>query len=87
MTGVQTCALPIYTWFSRFILFFSKYLARVFDLQGIDGIVNGVAEFFIRLAGILRVTATGLVRNYAGTMLVGGVVIIGYYLFACLMSL
>lgn len=75
------------TWFSRFILFFSGFLARVFDLQGIDGIVNGVAEFFIRLAGNVRMTATGLVRNYAGTMLVGGVVIIGYYLFACLMSL
>jgi multicomponent Na+:H+ antiporter subunit D len=75
------------TWLSRFILWFSDFLARVFDVRGIDGIVNGVADFFISLAGNLRLTATGLVRNYAGTMLVGGVVIIGYYLFASLMSL
>lgn len=73
------------TWFSRFTLFFSTFLARIIDVRGIDGIVNGVADFFISLAGNLRGTATGLVRNYAVTMLVGGVVIIGYYLLAYLM--
>ena len=49
--------------------------------------VNGVADFFINLAGNLRVSASGLVRNYAVTMLIGGVVIIGYYLFAYFMRL
>jgi multicomponent Na+:H+ antiporter subunit D len=73
------------TWFSRFTLFFSGFLARVFDVRGIDGAVNGVAGFFISLAGTVRVSATGLVRNYAVTMLIGGVVIIGYYLLAYLM--
>jgi len=49
--------------------------------------VNGVAGLFISFAGTLRVTASGLVRNYAVTMLIGGVVIIGYYLLAFLMRL
>jgi len=75
------------TWFTRFTLFFSGFLARVVDVKGIDGAVNGVAHFFIGLAGMLRVTASGLVRNYAATMLIGVVVILGCYLFASLMSL
>lgn len=73
------------TWFSRFTLVFSNFFAKVFDVRGIDGTVNGVAQFFINLAGNLRVTASGLVRSYAATMLIGGVVILSYYLFAFLM--
>jgi len=75
------------TWFTRFMLFFSSFLARIIDVRAIDGLVNGVAQFFIGLAGVVRVTASGLVRSYAATMLIGGVVILGYYLFASLMSL
>jgi multicomponent Na+:H+ antiporter subunit D len=73
------------TWFTRFTLVFSDFLARVFDVRGIDGMVNGVAAFFMNLAGMLRVTTSGLVRNYAVTMLIGGVVIIGYYVFTFMM--
>ena len=75
------------SWFTRFTLLFSDFFARVFDVRGIDGTVNGVAEFFIALAGTLRASASGLVRNYAVTMLTGGVVIIGYYLFAYFVGL
>jgi multicomponent Na+:H+ antiporter subunit D len=75
------------TWFSRLTLFFADFFARVFDVRGIDGMVNGVAAFFINLAGIVRVTASGLVRNYALTMLMGCVVIIGYYVLTFLMRL
>ncbi|MCU0587976.1 MAG: Na(+)/H(+) antiporter subunit D [Syntrophobacteraceae bacterium] len=75
------------TWITRFTLFSSGFLARVIDVRGIDGMVNGVAAFFMELAGTLRVTASGLVRNYAVTMLIGGILILGYYLFASLMSL
>jgi multicomponent Na+:H+ antiporter subunit D len=73
------------TWFTRFTLFLSSFFARIIDVRGIDGIVNGVAHFFIGLGGTLRVTASGLVRNYAVTMLIGGIVIIGYYLLPFLM--
>lgn len=75
------------TWFIKYTLRSSSFFARVFDVQGIDGMVNGVAGFFIGLAGSLRLSATGLVRNYAVTMLSGGVVIIGYYLFAYFVGL
>jgi multicomponent Na+:H+ antiporter subunit D len=75
------------TWFGRGILGAANFLARVFDVRFIDGIVNGVADFFMGVAGNLRLTATGLVRNYAVTMLVGGIAIITYYLFALLMRL
>jgi multicomponent Na+:H+ antiporter subunit D len=88
IAGTDTFVGDMYkTIISRFTLSFSQFLARIFDLRGIDGMVNGVAAFFIEFAGNLRGTASGLVRNYALTMLVGGVVILGYYLFAYLMSL
>jgi multicomponent Na+:H+ antiporter subunit D len=70
------------TWFTRFTLFFSSFLARVFDVRLIDGCVNGVADFFLNLAQTIRVSGSGLVRNYAFTMLLGSVVILTYYLFS-----
>lgn len=70
------------TWFTRFTLFFSSFLARIFDVRLIDGFVNGVADFFLNLAQTIRVTSSGLVRNYAFTMLLGSVVILTYYLFS-----
>ncbi len=75
------------TWFSKLTMVSADFFAKVFDVRGIDGMVNGVAELFIGLAGTIRVSATGLVRNYAVTMLVGGIVIIGYYLFAFIVGL
>jgi multicomponent Na+:H+ antiporter subunit D len=72
-------------WFSKYVLKISDLLALVFDVQVIDGVVNGIAQFFINLSQTLRVNQNGLVRNYAAFMLVGSVVIIGYYLFANLM--
>jgi multicomponent Na+:H+ antiporter subunit D len=70
------------TWFTRFTLFISSFLARVFDVRLIDGCVNGVADFFLNLAQTIRVTSSGLVRSYAFTMLLGSVVILTYYLFS-----
>lgn len=88
LASVDNYVSNIYnTWFSKFTLLVANFSARVLDVQGIDGTVNGVAQFFISLAGTLRVSATGLLRNHALTMLVGGVVIIGYYLLTFLMRL
>ncbi len=70
------------TWFTRFTLFFSGFLARIFDVRLIDGCVNGVANFFMNLAQTIRVSGSGLVRNYAFTMLLGSVVILTYFLFS-----
>ncbi|MCX5881769.1 MAG: Na(+)/H(+) antiporter subunit D [Deltaproteobacteria bacterium] len=70
------------TWLTRFTLFFSSFLARIFDVRLIDGCVNGVANFFLNLAQTIRVSGSGLVRNYAFTMLLGSVVILTYFLFS-----
>jgi len=70
------------TWFTKYTLKISYFLARVFDVKLIDGLVNGVAAFFIKSAQVIRVSESGLVRNYAFTMLLGTVLIITYYLFA-----
>jgi multicomponent Na+:H+ antiporter subunit D len=70
------------TWLTRFTLFFSSFLARIFDVRLIDGCVNGVANFFMNLAQTIRVSGSGLVRNYAFTMLLGSIVILTYFLFS-----
>lgn len=56
----------------------ANFLATVFDLRFIDGIANGLASVTIRFAGSLRKIQTGYVRNYALTVFLGVVVIIGY---------
>jgi multicomponent Na+:H+ antiporter subunit D len=70
------------TWFTKLTMILSYFLARVFDVKIVDGFVNGVASFFINFAQVIRVSESGLVRNYAFTMLLGTVLIITYYLFA-----
>jgi NADH-quinone oxidoreductase subunit L len=54
------------------------FLANVFDLRFIDGIANGLASITVRFAGSLRKVQTGYVRNYALTVFLGVIVIIGY---------
>ena len=57
----------------------ADFLADAVEMRGIDGAVNGLA----RLTGLLgegtRRTQTGLVRNYALALLVGVVVVVGYF--------
>ncbi len=55
-------------------------LWKRFDVTGIDGAVNGVGDAFGGLALALRRVQTGSVRAYAGSLLLGVVVILGYYL-------
>jgi NADH-quinone oxidoreductase subunit L len=52
-----------------------------FDVLVIDGIVNGVAKIIHVCSFGLRLTQTGFVHNYALSMVVGVVVIVGYYVF------
>jgi NADH-quinone oxidoreductase subunit L len=55
-------------------------LWRGFDVKVIDGAVNGTAAVVDGGAAVLRRLQTGSVRTYAGSILVGVVVILGYYL-------
>ncbi len=57
-----------------------RFIAELFDPQVVDGAVNGLA----RLAGVcgegLGTLQTGRVRSYALSILVGVVIILGYFL-------
>jgi NADH-quinone oxidoreductase subunit L len=55
-------------------------LWRWFDVRVIDGAVNGAASIVDGSAGMLRRLQSGSVRAYAGSLFVGVVVILGYYL-------
>jgi NADH-quinone oxidoreductase subunit L len=55
-------------------------LWRGFDVTLIDGAVNGVAAIVAASATTLRRLQTGSVRTYAGSLFVGVIVILGYYL-------
>ena len=54
-------------------------LWKGFDEFIIDGTVNGIAYFFGWLSSVMRRVQTGLVQNYAFSMVFGGVIIAGYY--------
>ena len=54
-------------------------LWKIVDVRLIDGFVNGVARGFSGLAGILRYSQTGYARNYAAVILIGAIIIIGYF--------
>jgi len=58
---------------------FSNWLWRVFDTGLIDGLVNGTAEVVGANSGLWRLLQTGNVQQYAMSMLLGAMVILGYY--------
>ena len=55
-------------------------LWRGFDVRLIDGAVNGTGTLVAGSAAVLRRLQTGSVRTYAGSLFVGVVVVLGYYL-------
>ena len=54
-------------------------LWRGFDEFIIDGTVNGIAYLIGWVSGVMRRMQTGLVQNYAFSMVIGGVILAGYY--------
>jgi NADH-quinone oxidoreductase subunit L len=55
-------------------------LWRGFDVRIIDGAVNGTGALVSGGSAVLRRLQTGSVRAYAGSLFVGVVVVLGYYL-------
>ncbi len=55
-------------------------LWKAIDVRVIDGAVNGVGETVSGASDILRRVQTGSVRAYAASLLLGVVLILGYYL-------
>jgi NADH-quinone oxidoreductase subunit L len=57
-----------------------KGLWKGFDEFIIDGSINGTAYLIGLLSGAMRKMQTGLVQNYAFSMIIGGIVIAAYYI-------
>jgi NADH-quinone oxidoreductase subunit L len=55
-------------------------LWRGFDVRVIDGAVNGTGALVAGGSAVLRRLQTGSVRTYAGSLFVGVIVVLGYYL-------
>jgi NADH-quinone oxidoreductase subunit L len=64
--------------FVNSIVNLSRFLWKSFDEAIIDGAVNGVGKWVRNWGSALRQVETGLVKDYALSILVGVVVIIGY---------
>ena len=60
---------------------FSKFSSDVIDQKGVDGMVNGAGWVTRKAAGLLRMTQTGYVRNYALSIFMGAVALVIYFLF------
>jgi NADH-quinone oxidoreductase subunit L len=56
-------------------------LWKGFDLGFIDGIVNGIGNFIIELSGVVRQVQVGFIRSYAAIILMGALVVIGYFIY------
>jgi NADH-quinone oxidoreductase subunit L len=54
-------------------------LWRGFDDFVIDGTINGIAYLIGWVSAALRKMQTGLVQNYAFSMVVGGIILVAYY--------
>ena len=59
---------------------FGTGLWKGFDEFIIDGTVNGIAYLIGWISGVMRRMQTGLVQNYAFSMIIGGVILVGYYI-------
>jgi len=66
------------TMFVNSIVRFSRFLWRAFDDAIIDGIVNGTAAVVRSWGSALRLLESGLVKDYALSILVGALAVIGY---------
>ena len=52
-----------------------------FDLGFIDGIVNGTGYFVIALGSVFRRVQVGFIRSYAAIILLGALVVVGYFIY------
>lgn len=66
--------------FVNSIVEFSKLLWKKFDEAVIDGAVNGVGAVTQAFGSALRLLQTGFVKDYALSVLVGAIVVIGFLL-------
>ncbi len=56
-------------------------LWKGFDLGFIDGIVNGTGHFVSEVGNLARRVQVGFVRSYAALIMLGAVVVLGYFIY------
>ncbi len=56
-------------------------LWKLFDMAVIDGIVNGLGRSVAQIGSVARYVQGGFVRSYAAIILLGALVVIGYFAF------
>ncbi len=56
-------------------------LWKGFDLGFIDGIVNGIGHFVVEVGGLVRQMQVGFVRSYAAFIMLGAIVVLGYFIY------
>ncbi|REJ79038.1 MAG: NADH-quinone oxidoreductase subunit L [Acidobacteria bacterium] len=61
--------------------FSRKVLWQGFDLGFIDGTINGLGSFVTEIGSLVRRTQVGFVRSYAAIILLGALLVIGYFIY------
>jgi NADH-quinone oxidoreductase subunit L len=56
-------------------------LWKGFDLGVIDGIIHGVGQFVTSFGSLARAVQVGFVRSYAAFILLGALVVLGYFIY------
>ncbi|MGH9914140.1 MAG: hypothetical protein ACRD63_02490, partial [Pyrinomonadaceae bacterium] len=62
-------------------------LWKIFDLELIEGIVNGFGRWMTAMGSLFRYTQSGFVRGYAAIILLGALAIIGYFTYYAVQGL
>ncbi len=58
----------------------TNVLWQFIDVKIIDGLVNGAAQFANSVGGLLRYMQSGLARSYVAMVVIGALLIIGYFI-------
>jgi NADH-quinone oxidoreductase subunit L len=56
-------------------------LWKIFDVGIVDGIVNGLGAFTAQFGDVVRRVQVGFVRSYAAVILLGALVVLGYFIY------
>ncbi len=60
---------------------FSRFLWKVFDVEIVDGMVNGAGRLMRGVGALIRPLQSGFTGNYAAAIMMGAILIMGYVLF------
>ncbi len=56
-------------------------LWKGFDLGFIDGVINGIGHFVAEVGNLVRHLQVGFIRSYAAFIMLGAIVVLGYFIY------